>query len=167
MNFYAALISYDHGLDAMGPVHYDYNEIYTRELAQLALPKIFANEITSTRDDKWEKLHDQAVVKANEQARKEGTAGDEMIRGIFMRKMLANVQGEIVFAPIDKDFAEEVRDIGGWKGAKVFLAMASHILKGKKLEKLTFEDREDLLDEINAGIAMEKARAKRSARRRK
>lgn len=167
MNFYVALISDEHGLDAMGPMHLEYSAIYNRELAKIVLPKIFAKEITSKQDAAWAKASKEAQKTANEIAAKEGTVGSEALTTVRMRKAFGNVQGEILFAPIDKNFAEEIKDRGGWAGAKIFVDMATHILKGNTMHRITEDDREGLLDEIAAGIAMEKAKAKRSARKRK
>lgn len=165
MNLYAALISEADGLDAMGSMHADFTEIYQRELARIALPKIFAGEIKKLNDMAWKKSESEAVKIANKIAHDEGAEGSSTLQGIMMRKNFGNVQGEILIAPIVKSHAEKIKSTGGWEGAKQFVMLATHRVRGSKIERISEDFKDDLMAEIDAGIAAKELRAKRKQRR--
>ncbi len=83
----------------------------------------------------------------------------------MLRKNLVGVQGDILVAPLVRSHAKRIKETGGWEGAKQFVMLATHILKGRNLDRIDQEMKEDLLDEIDANIAAEKARSKRKSRR--
>lgn len=165
MNFYVALISEADGLDAMGPMHLNYSDIYTRELAAIVLPLIFTGKIKRMDSGEFRKARNAASAAANKIADSEGTRGDETLKGILMRKEFAQIQGEIVLGPIDKDFADKIRGMGGWKGAKTFVLLATHIIKKSSIVRISEDERQDLIDEIKSGMAFQEAKAKRAARK--
>src|SRR6056297_2635182 len=97
---YVGLVNPDEGLDASGLLTDErFTDLLNSYYGRMYIPKIFLGNGDINEREKHELAKD-ARNKAIKDSREFNWATDDAIRGIRMRKSMANVPGEIIIAPV-------------------------------------------------------------------
>lgn len=163
---YIALINPEEGIDASG-VYTDnrFNKLAVSLMRRDIIRYVFDNKGQRPPSEKEKDMSEKAREEALKAARENGWMDDQIIRGIKMRKQFAGVKGDIILAPVEKDFVDEIKDGEELDTAILLTQMATHVIEGNKLRRITKEEQDDIIEDLRLAKQKREISRRKSRRR--